>query len=77
MISHHPIKETEESILKNFGEKIRTLRKIKGWSQEELAFQAGLDRTYISGIERGRRNISLINIHRIAQALNVNLLNEG
>ena len=40
-------------------------------SQEDVAFAAGLDRSYLSAIERGRRNLSLINIHRIATALQV------
>lgn len=45
------------------------LRKKRGISQEELAFAANLDRTYVSGIERGKRNISIINIYRLAEAL--------
>lgn len=52
-----------------FGNKIRSLRTSKGVSQEALADKAGLDRTYISGIERGQRNPSLNNIHKIAGAL--------
>lgn len=60
-----------ERILKRFGAAVRRERKRRGLSQEELAFSAGLDRTYLSGVERGRRNIGLINIHRIARALRV------
>ena len=41
----------------------------KNWSQEYLAFEAGLDRTYIGGIENGKRNVSLVNICRLAEAL--------
>ncbi len=59
------------NIQKKFGEKIRILRKQKGVSQEELAFKAGLHRTYISDIERGTRNISLVNIEKISKALGV------
>lgn len=59
--------------LKNFGNNIRKLRKIKGLSQENLAFKTGLDRTYIGGIERGERNPSLKNIIKIAKALNVEI----
>jgi transcriptional regulator with XRE-family HTH domain len=54
-----------------FGENVRSVRKRTGISQEELADRAGLHRTYIGGIERGERNIGLINLLRIAQALNV------
>ena len=58
-------------ILKKFGEKVRKERKRRGLSQEALGFEAGLDRTYISSVERGQRNISLLNIHRIARALKI------
>jgi transcriptional regulator with XRE-family HTH domain len=54
-----------------FGERVRELRKAKGLSQEGLALACGLDRTYIGGVERGERNISLVNIHVIAAALGV------
>ena len=55
----------------DFGAHLRKLRKQKGLSQEELAFSCDLDRTYIGGIERGERNISLINILKISKALGV------
>ncbi len=54
-----------------FGLKLRELRLARGFSQEELADAARLDRTYVSSCERGRRNISLLNIHRLAAALGV------
>lgn len=54
-----------------FGQRLKELRRRAGISQEHLADLAGLDRTYISGVERGKRNISLENICRIAKALNV------
>jgi len=54
-----------------FGEAIRETRKQLGVSQEQLALECGLDRTYISGIERGTRNPSLTNILKIAAALRV------
>ncbi len=63
--------EYEEQLQKRFGEKVRELRKAKGLSQESLALVSGLDRTYIGGVERGERNISLLNIHKIANALSV------
>ena len=63
----------ELHIQKRFGERVRKIRKRKGLSQEALAFSSKLDRTYIGGVERGERNISLVNIYRIAEALEVNL----
>lgn len=54
-----------------FGQAIRTVRNRRGVSQESLALQCGLDRTYISGIERGTRNPSLTNILKLAAALDV------
>ena len=54
-----------------FGKAMQALRKAKGLSQEKFGFEVGLDRTYISGIERGVRNPSLKNIVKIAQALGV------
>lgn len=59
--------------LKVFGENIRKLRISLNMSQEEFAYQAGLDRTYIGGIERGERNISLLNIIKIANALHTEI----
>jgi len=61
----------DRKIQKEFGERVRALRKGKGLSQEALAYSCGLDRTYIGSVERGERNISLVNIHIIAQALGV------
>ena len=58
-------------IKKKFGEKIRSIRKKRGLSQEELSFRASLHRTYISDIERGSRNVSLENIEKIAKALGI------
>lgn len=63
---------SEVNILQIFGQKLKDLRISKNISQEELAFLADLDRTYISGIERGKRNVSLINICKIAKALQIN-----
>ncbi|MBF6558859.1 MAG: helix-turn-helix transcriptional regulator [Candidatus Binataceae bacterium] len=55
----------------HFGTRIRELRKERGLSQEAFADVCGLDRTYIGGIERGERNVSLTNISKIAAALNI------
>lgn len=52
-----------------FGSRVRLLRKRKGLSQEQLALRCGLDRTYVGGVERGERNISICNIEKIARAL--------
>lgn len=60
-------------VCKNFGMKVRAQRLAAGLSQEQLASLAGLDRTYIGGIERGERNPTLKNISRLAQALKVPL----
>lgn len=64
-------KKREAQLQQHFGGRVRELRKQKGLSQEALALACDLDRTYIGGVERGERNISLINIHRIADALGV------
>jgi len=61
------------NILKKFGDKVKTLRLEKGWTQEELARRADLHRTYIGSIERYERNVSLLNVERIAKALSVNI----
>jgi transcriptional regulator with XRE-family HTH domain len=58
-----------DETLKIFGENIKKRREEKGISQEELANIAEFDRTYISLIERGKRNLSLLNICRFAKAL--------
>jgi transcriptional regulator with XRE-family HTH domain len=60
-------------IRRAFGEQIRRLRAERGLSQEALADLAGLHRTYVGGIERGERNISLENIARLGSALNIPL----
>jgi transcriptional regulator with XRE-family HTH domain len=57
--------------LKRFGERVRELRIKKGLSQEQLAEISGLHRTYISSLELGKRNVSLINIFALAKALGV------
>jgi transcriptional regulator with XRE-family HTH domain len=57
--------------LKAIGRQLRAARSIKGWSQEHLAAEAGIDRSYMSAIERGTRNISVLKLARIAQVLGV------
>jgi transcriptional regulator with XRE-family HTH domain len=58
-----------------FGKRVRNLRLGIGISKEELAEKAELYRTYISSIERGKRNVSLLNIARLAKALSVGIRN--
>lgn len=57
--------------LERFGKALKKKRLLAGLSQEELADKCDLDRTYISSIERGKRNLSLRNIYRLASALNI------
>jgi len=54
-----------------FGKHLRKLREEKGWTQEELADKSGMHFTYIGQIERGLRNPSLINLHKLAKALKI------
>ena len=63
----------QKTIQQLFGERIRALRQAKEVSQEELAYRAGIHRTYLGGIERGERNPALKNIAALAQALEVDL----
>jgi len=60
-------------INKFFGKKISELRKEKGFSQEKLALEANIDRTYISDIEKGNRNISLEILDKLSKTLNIHI----
>lgn len=62
-------KRRKPDIRERFGDAVRTRREELGLTQEELAEKAAIHRTYLSDIERGSRNLSLINIERIAAAL--------
>jgi len=55
------------------GNQIREIRKKKGLSQEQLAFDAGVDRSYIGGIERGERNVSFLTLIKIAECLDCDI----
>ncbi len=57
----------------SFGNRVRELRKSRGLSQESLADLAELDRSYIGGVERGDRNISLNNIQKLSTALKLDI----
>jgi transcriptional regulator with XRE-family HTH domain len=62
-----------DDIRLRFGNALRKRRHALGVSQEEFADMCGLDRTYVGGIERGERNVSLVNLARIAKALKIPL----
>lgn len=61
----------DSQLVETFASRMREVRLGRGMSQEDLAHEAGLDRTYISGCERRLRNPSLISVEKIANALNV------
>lgn len=63
----------DQKFLKEVGQKIRAARQLTEMSQEAFARVCLLDRTYISDVERGERNLSLLNLRKIAQALNVSI----
>lgn len=65
----------DNKILKIFGANVRIYRRALNFSQEELALRANLHRTYIGMIERAEKNITLINMEKIANALNVQIEN--
>ncbi len=64
---------SKRHVLVKFGERVRKIRKEKDLSQEELAYKADLHRTYIGMIERAEKNITLVNIEKIANALEVSI----
>jgi transcriptional regulator with XRE-family HTH domain len=57
--------------LEAFGSRIRSIRKAKGYSQEQMAGIAGLDRGYMGHIERGEKNITLLKIYQLKDALDI------
>jgi transcriptional regulator with XRE-family HTH domain len=56
---------------RRFGWRLAEIRRMRGWTQHELSRRSGINRTYISGLENGERNIGLLNIVRLAEALEV------
>jgi transcriptional regulator with XRE-family HTH domain len=58
-----------EQVLQELGKRIRARRKTFGWSQEELALVAGIDRSYVGGVERGDRNLTFTVLCRLCEAL--------
>ena len=65
--------ENKQDIQKNFGKRLKELRLIYGISQEKFALKCNLDRTYITSVENGKRNISIQNINKITIALSISL----
>lgn len=63
------MKKWDDPRLKALGDRIRFLRKSKSISQEDLAYQCGIDRSYLGGIERGERNCSIITLYQISESL--------
>lgn len=70
-IVHKPLDLLNMDIRKHLGNKIKLLRLEKSYSQEELAYKAEIDRTYISDIEKGERNVSILIIEKLAKALEI------
>ena len=66
-------KQDEIKLLKLLGGRIKEQRIKKGLSQEKLSFISNLDRTYIGSVERGERNISIINLNKIALGMNISI----
>lgn len=62
-----------DPVLVAFGQAIKAARAVAGVSQEELAHLAGIDRSYMSSIERGEQNVGLMSMHRVAEALGLPL----
>lgn len=56
---------------RRFGLRLASLRKELGWSQEQLSLASGVARSYLGGVERGRHNIALVNICKLAETLGV------
>jgi transcriptional regulator with XRE-family HTH domain len=65
------MRKTPHPALVKFGENVRAAREDKSWTQENLADRADVDQTFISGIERGTRNPTVITISKLAKALGV------
>ena len=67
--------KNDKEILMKIGDNIRKYRNVKGWSQEDLALECDLHRTYIGSVERGERNITILNLLKIKETLEIRLEN--
>jgi len=64
-------KDTESPFLRKVGGRVKALRDERRWSQQELAKRSGINRVYVSGIERGIRNFTILHLAKLARALHV------
>jgi len=62
-----------EDLLVRLGDRIRKLRKAQGWTQTVMAERVGIDRSFLADVERGKRNISILNLELIAKGVRVTL----
>ena len=62
-----------QDLLIRLGDRIRTLRKKRGWTQVEMAEKVGIDRSFLADVERGKRNVSILNVELMAKGLKVSL----
>ena len=63
----------KDPMLRQLGEYLRKVREKRGWSQEDLAYECGLHRTYIGSVERGEYNLTLLTLRRITDTLGISL----
>lgn len=62
-----------EDLLTRLGDRIRKLRKARGWTQAEMAERVGIDRSFLADVERGKRNVSILNLELIAKGFKISL----
>jgi transcriptional regulator with XRE-family HTH domain len=60
-------------LLTRLGDRIRKLRKARGWTQAEMAERVGIDRSFLADVERGKRNVSVLNLELIAHGFKISL----
>ncbi|MEK6674112.1 MAG: helix-turn-helix transcriptional regulator [Planctomycetota bacterium] len=61
----------KDTTLVKLGENLRRVREQRGWSQEELAFKAGVHRTYVGGVERGEYNVTVLTLRKFTKTLGI------
>jgi transcriptional regulator with XRE-family HTH domain len=62
-----------EDLLTRLGDRIRKLRKARGWTQAEMAERVDIDRSFLADVERGKRNVSVLNLELIAHGFKISL----